>query len=319
MLKKRMLQIIFMAFITVMMLAACSGEDGQQTGTSKEKKDDNDKLQVVTTFSILYDIVKNIGGDHVDIHSLVPIGTDPHQYSPLPLDVQKATDADVVFYNGLNMETGDGWFDSLMETAGKKDGPVYELAEGVEPMYLTSEDGSEEEVNPHAFLDITVGIKYAENALEALKKEDPDHAEAYEKNAKEYITKLEDLHKEYKERVNELPEERRVLVTSERAYQYMAAQYGLKEGYIWEIDTDEQGTPTQITSLVDFVKENDVPALFVESNVDKRPMETVSKETGVHIAGKLFSDEIGKEGDDGDTYIKMLKWNIDTIIDGLSK
>ncbi|WP_054949309.1 metal ABC transporter substrate-binding protein [Numidum massiliense] len=332
----KLLQVVCIALIAVLALSACSSDsatgdasskNGEKATTdaknsdSKDDKKSNDKVQVVTTFSILQDIVKNVGGDRVDIHSMVPIGTDPHEYSPLPEDIQKSTDADVMFWNGLDMETEGGWFENLVESAGKTmDGDqVFELNEGVEPMYLSSDDGKEKEINPHSFLSAEVGIKMTENARDALKKVDPDHADVYDENAKVYIAELEKIHQQYKERIAEIPEERRVLVTSERAYQYMAAAYGLEEGYIWEIDTEEQGTPEQITSLVKFIKEKKVPALFVESNVEPRPMETVSKEAGVDIASKLFSDETGKPGEDGDTYLKMLQWNIDKIYDGLKK
>lgn len=326
-------KLIGMALLCVM-LVACGGgaapgdgaapDTGETTETGEEQAaapGDGDKLQVVTTFSVIYDIVKNVGGERVDIHSMVPFGTDPHEYSPLPEDLQKSTDADVMFWNGLGMETEGGWFEKLVESAGKTmdGGQVFELNEGVEPMYLTSSDGSGKEVNPHSFLAPEAGIKMTENARDALKKVDPDHADLYEANAAAYIKELEEVHQEYIDKIGDIPEERRVLVTSERAYQYVAAAYGLEEGYIWEIDTEEQGTPEQITSLVELIKEKEVPALFVESNVDPRPMETVSKESGVDIAGKLFSDELAKQGEEGDTLVTMLRWNINTIYDGLSE
>lgn len=275
-------------------------------------------LQVVTTFSVLYDIVKNVGGDRVEVYTMVPLGTDPHEYTPLPRDIQAATRADVVFWNGLNLETGDGWFTKLMSVARKdiENGPVYALSEGVEPLYLT--DGVRKEINPHAFLSIAVGIKYTENARNALMEVDPEHAAIYERNAAAYIAELEQLHQEYVDRIAEIPAERRILVTSERAFQYMAADYGLLEGYVWEIDTDEQGSPLQIVNLVRFVREHKVPVLFLESNVDPRPMETVSRETGVPIFDrKIYSDEIGRPGSPPGTYLGALKWNIDAIYEGL--
>lgn len=275
-------------------------------------------LKVVVTFSVLYDIVENIGGDRVEVYSMVPLGTDPHEYTPLPRDIEAATNADVIFWNGLDLETGDGWFTKLMSVAKKdiQNGPVYALSEGVEPLYLT--DGNTKEINPHAFLSIAVGIKYSENARDALMEIDPQHAAIYEQNAATYIDKLEKLHQKYVDRIAEIPEERRILVTSERAFQYMAADYGLLEGYIWEIDTDKQGSPMQILNLVRFVREHKVPVLFLESNVDPRPMETVSRETGVPIFHrKIYSDEIGRPGSPPGTYLGALEWNIDAIYEGL--
>lgn len=312
------------AILASLLLVACGtdNDNGSQNenGSAKENGSNDEKIQVVATFSIIHDIINELGGDLVDVHSMVPIGTDPHEYDPLPEDVKKANDADVLFYNGLNLEGGeDGWFFKLLEDANASEEHVFELMEGVEPLYLSSEDGSEEEVNPHAFLDPNVVIQMTENARDALIEIDEANKETYEENAEELLAKLHKLDEEYETKINEIPEDRRILVTSERAYQYMAKQYGLKEGFIWEIDTDENGTPEQITSLVKFVNENKVPVLFVETNVDKRPMETVSNETGVEIAAELFSDELGEPGEDGGTVIEFLQHNIDTIYEHLKE
>lgn len=277
----------------------------------------DDKLQVVATFSIVYDVVKTVGGERVEVHSMVPLGQDPHEFTPLPVDVRKAADADAIFWNGLDMELGDGWFEGLLAVAGKSldGGEVFALAEGVEPLYLT--DDGRMEINPHAYLDVTVAMQYVRNARDGLIAVDPDYADVYERNAEAYLAELEQLHEQYVKMFGEIPPERRVLVTAERAFQYMAARYGFREGYVWAIDTDEQGTPRQILDLVRFVRSNQVPALFLESNVDPRPLETVSRETGVPIAGKIYSDELGRPGDDGATLLGMLEWNLHTIYNGL--
>lgn len=310
---KKWIQLTLFAAITIGLLAACGNKEDNTT-------DGDGKVQAIATFSIIHDIVSEIGGDLVDVHSMVPIGTDPHEYDPLPEDIKKASDADALFYNGLNLEGGEnGWFFKLADNVGADENEVFELMESVEPLYLTSEDGSEKEVNPHAFLDPTVVILMTENAKSALIQVDPDNEETYEKNANELLEKLHALDQEYEEKIQDIPEENRVLVTSERAYQYMANHYGLEEGFIWEIDTEENGTPEQIKSLVKFVEESNVPALFVETNVDERPMETVSNETGVPIAAKLFSDELGREGEDGSNVIDFLQHNIDTIHEHLTK
>ena len=308
-------KLIAITLMTTVVLAACSGDD---KGSGSESSDT--PLQVITTFTLLEDIVKQIGGDRVEIHNLVPIGTDPHEYDPLPEDMAIAEDADLLFYNGLNLEGGDtGWFSKLVDTVGQKEEAIFELGEGLEPLYLTSSEG-EEEVNSHSFLDPNVGIKMAENTRDALIKVDPDHKEDYEKNATAYLDTLKEIDEEYRNKIGEIPEENRILVTSERAYQYMATSYGLNEAFIWAVDTEEGGTPEQITSLITFINENNPPVLFVESNVDTRPMETVSKETGVEIFSEdLFSDEIGSPGEEGDTYVKYLQYNIDKIYEGLSK
>lgn len=289
-------------------VAACASPEKEAAAPGEDEP-----LQVVTSFSILTDMVQTIGQDRVEVHNLVPIGTDPHEYEPLPDDIKATTDADLLFYNGLNLEGGeDGWFFRLSNSTGQDPENVFEAAADVEPRYLIDEDGREE-VNPHAFLDPVVGMAMAENIRDALISLDPGHSEDYTANAEAFLGQLEEINASYEETIEDIPADRRILITSERAFQYMADRYGLDEGYIWAVDTDENGSPAQIKSLVDFVRDHDVPGLFVESNVDVRPMETVSNETGVPIEGVLFSDEIGKPGEEGDTYLTFLTYNIEVI------
>lgn len=315
---KRIIKMLTVSLAVVFLLGACS--DSSENADSDDAGGSNDKLQLMSSFSIITDMLEEIGGDQVEVHNLVPIGTDPHDYEPKPEDTMDATDADAMFYNGLNLEGGeDGWFYKLANSADQDKDHIFELAEDVDPMYLQEEDKENKEVNPHAFIDPAVGIKMTKSARDALIELDPDHKEEYEDNADQYLKKINDIDQEYEEKIDDIPKEDRILVTSERAFQYMADHYGLDEGYIWAIDTEENGTPEQISSLVEFIKEKDVPALFVETNVDTRPMETVSDETGVDIEGEIFSDEIGKPGEEGDTYLSYLKYNIDEIHDVLAK
>lgn len=302
-----------MSLCLVLVIAACGNED---VNVVKDK----DKIQVIATYSIIYDIVKNVGGNRVEVHTLAPVGSNPHEYDPLPKDVQLTTDADVVFYNGLNLEGGNSWFEKLLLTSGKTghEGPVFRLSEGVKPKYLTSK-GKESEEDPHAWLDVRNGIKYAENVKKGLIKVDPEHADVYEKNAKEYILKLEKLHQEALKRFSEIPKEQRLLITSEGAFKYFSEAYGFEAAYIWEINAENQGSPDQVRAVVDFIRSKTNPVLFVETSLDPRSMEMVSSETGVPIFGKIFTDSIGKPGEDGDTYIKMMEWNINVILSGLTE
>lgn len=295
---KRVLLALSVTLLTLGSLAAAEGP----------------KLKVVTTFTVLKDIVAHVGGEQVELHSMVPTGTDPHEYQPLPRDIIAATQADVLFWNGLDMETGDGWFAALVEVAGKSltGDQVFEMAAGITPLFLTDETATA--VNPHAFLSPRAGITYTRNAATGLSAVDPANAELYAENAEAFITKLEEFDRRYRDAFDEFPEGQRTLVTSERAYQYLAADYGLKEGYLWAIDTDEQGTPRQIQSLIQFVRANDVKGLLVETNVDDRPMRTVSEETGVPIVGEVYSDELGPAGSPGDTYLGYLEYNLQMFV-----
>ncbi|MFX3674024.1 MAG: metal ABC transporter substrate-binding protein [Paenisporosarcina sp.] len=303
----------FVSFIIIFTLSGC--------GTDKnEGKEKNEKIQVIATYSIVYDIVKNVGGDLVEIHTLAPVGSNPHEYDPLPKDVQLTTDADVVFYNGLNLEGGNSWFEKLLLTANKsgEDAPVFRMSEGVKPKHLTTK-GKESEEDPHAWLDVRNGIKYTENARDGLIKVDPEHADVYEKNAKAYMDQLKKLHDEAVTQYNKIPKEQRLLITSEGAFKYFSAAYGFEAAYIWEINSENQGSPEQVSNVVDFIRSKENPVLFVETSIDPRSMEMVSSETGIPIYGKVFTDSIGKPGEDGDTYIKMMQWNIDTIYKGLTE
>ncbi len=313
---KKILRFMVAASMSVVLLTACA--QGNDQGATPS--DGDGKLKVVTSFTIIADIANEIGGDNVEIHNLVPTGTDPHEYEPLPKDIKATTDADILFYNGLNLEGGkDGWFFKMVDSVNQKDENIFSLTERVEPMYLSNPDGTDEEINPHSFIAPSVGIKMAEDMRDALMKKDPDRKDTYEESANKYILRLKEIEKDYEEKINDIPEENRVLVTSERAFQYMADDFGLKEGYIWAVDTEENGSPEQIKSLITFIKDNKVPVLFVESNVDTRPMETVSKETGIPIAKKaIYSDEIGNPGEEVDTYVKYLNYNINLIHDELN-
>ncbi len=306
--------LLFSTLFIFLILGGCTNNNNDPN------ESDQGKLKIVATYSIVYDIAKNIAGDEVVIHSLAPIGSNPHEYDPLPNDVKNTTDADVVFYNGLNLEEGNGWFKKLIETAGKSgvDAPVYMVSEGVDAIHLESK-GLENQMDPHAWLDITNGIKYAANIRDALIEVDPDNASKYRDNADNYIKQLEELHQTTIDKIKQIPEAKRFLITSEGAFKYFGRAYGLETGYVWEINAENQGSPQQIRAVVDLIREKGIKALFIETSIDRRSMDTVSEETGVPIVGTVYTDSLGAEGTDGDTYLKMMQVNTKVIIEGLSK
>ncbi|WP_059104868.1 metal ABC transporter substrate-binding protein [Shouchella shacheensis] len=297
-------------FLILLVLAACG-----QTTTSQQEGE-SDRLKIVTTYSILYDIVKNVSGEEADIYSLVPIGADPHEYDPLPEDVKQTTDADLVFYNGLNLEEGGSWFSRLVETTGKSAEEVFLVSEGVEPIYLESQ-GLDGEPDPHAWMDVKNGITYTENIRDALVEVNPENEDVYVKNAEDYIQQLEELHNDIQKKMSDIPEEKRFLITSEGAFKYFGAAYQVETGYIWEINSENEGSPQQIRDVIDLIRERDVSALFLETSIDARSMEMVSNETNVPIAGEVYTDSLGNEGTPGDTYMKMMESNANTIFNGL--
>ncbi|MGX7108026.1 metal ABC transporter solute-binding protein, Zn/Mn family [Facklamia miroungae] len=300
-------------FITLTLLLATiiPAIGGLETAHAAEDK----KLKIVASYSIIADMVRNIVGEHGEVYSLVPIGTDPHSYEPLPGDAQEVSEADLVFYNGFNLETGKGWFDDLLDVTDKKD-VAFAVTEEVDPMFLTAE-GKENEQDPHAWLDVQNGIKYVELITEKIIEADPEHEADYQENKEKYIISLEELDQYAKDKIAKIPEEQRILVTSEGAFKYFSKAYGFQAAYIWEINTDNQGTPDQMERILNIINEGDVKALFVETSINPKTMETVSHETGIPVKSKIFTDSLAKEGEEGDTYITMIKWNIDHIVNGI--
>ena len=308
--KCRFLVLLLLAFVG---LAACSSQKSStETGSSK--------LNVVATNSIIADITKNIAGDKINLHSIVPVGQDPHEYEPLPEDVKKTSQADLIFYNGINLETGgNAWFTKLVENAKKKENKdYYAVSEGVDVIYLEGQNEKGKE-DPHAWLNLENGIIYAKNIAKRLSEKDPANKETYEKNLKAYVEKLSALDKEAKEKFNNIPEEKKMIVTSEGCFKYFSKAYNVPSAYIWEINTEEEGTPDQIKTLVEKLRKTKVPSLFVESSVDDRPMKTVSKDTNIPIYAKIFTDSIAEKGEEGDSYYSMMKYNLDKISEGLAK
>lgn len=306
---KKTLTVLSLAF-SLFLLVACSSHS--------EKA--NKKINVVAANSIIADMTKNIAGDKVNLHSIVPIGKDPHEYEPLPEDVKKTSQADLIFYNGLNLENGGhAWFTKLVKNAKKKaDKDYFAVSDGVKPIHLENQEIAGKE-DPHAWLNLDNGLIYAKNIAKQLMAKDPKNKAYYEKRLKAYSQKLETLDKEAKEKFNSIPADKKLIVTSEGCFKYFSKAYNVPSAYIWEINTEEEGTPNQIKTLVERLKKSKVPSLFVESSVDKRPMKSVSKDSGVPIYAEIFTDSVAEKGKPGDSYYSMMKWNLDKIYEGLSK
>ncbi|MBI5975133.1 manganese ABC transporter substrate-binding lipoprotein MntC [Staphylococcus canis] len=299
---KRIIAIISILFI----LAGC----GVQSNHSNAKD-----IKIVTTNSILYDMARNIAGDHADIHSIVPIGQDPHEYEIKPKDIQALTDADLIIYNGFNLETGNGWFNKALEQAGKSldDDTVIQASKGVTPIYLNEGQKSEKNIDPHAWLSLDNGIQYVKNIQSAIESTDQEHQKDYQNHGEAYLSKLENLNKDSHNKFQDIPKPQRVMITSEGAFKYFAKQYDVLPGYIWEINTENQGTPEQMKQAIDFVNDHHIKNLLLETSVSDKSMKSLGEETGASIYGQVYTDSIGPKNSDGHSYYDMMKSNIDTI------
>lgn len=309
--KKLWLPFVLLFLLT---LSGCSSSE------SKESSNDNDKLQVVATNSIIADITKNIAGDKIELHSIVPVGKDPHEYEPLPVDVKKVSRADLILFNGINLENGGAsWFMKLITNAKKIEGQeVFPVSAGVEVIYLEGK-GEEGKEDPHAWLNLENGILYAQNIEKQLSAKDPANAPYYQEQLADYTAKLAQLDTEAKEKFANIPSNKKLIVTSEGCFKYFSKAYDIPSAYIWEINTEEEGTPDQIKNLVQQLRTTQVPALFVESSVDDRPMKSVAKDTGIPIFAKLYTDSVAEAGAQGDSYYAMMKWNLEQITAGLTQ
>ena len=301
------IQKLLVTLLLLPFLAACS------TG---EIRSDNGKLNVVVTNSILADMTKNIAGDQINLHSIVPIGQDPHEYEPLPEDIAKVSDADLIFYNGINLE--NAWFSKMVKNAQKVENQDYFAAsDGVEVIYLEGQSAKGKE-DPHAWLSLENGIIYAQNIAKQLMVKDPKNKDVYQQNLDTYTQELAALDAKAKSSFAAIPADKKLIVTSEGCFKYFSKAYDIPSAYIWEINTEEEGTPQQTRDLVQKLKAGPTPAaLFVESSVDDRPMKTISRETGIKIYTKIFTDSIAKKGEAGDSYLAMMKWNLEKIAEGL--
>lgn len=291
-------------------IAGCSAEE---TNSDSEEG----KLKVTSTIGMIGDVVANIGGEHVESISLMKPGIDPHLYKASQGDIAKLEDANIIFYNGLHLE---GKMEDIFEKMeGEK--PTIAVTKDVETdRLLAGDDGAE--FDPHLWFNVQYWISATKVITEELVKADADNKEYYEKNSKEYIEKLEELDLYAKEQLATIPEESRTLVTAHDAFGYFGDAYGIEVVGLQGISTDSEVGSKDVSDLRDFLVDNKIKAVFVESSVPKDTIEAViqgAKEKGheIKIGGELFSDAMGEEGTEEGTYLGMVRHNVDTIVNAL--
>jgi manganese/iron transport system substrate-binding protein len=272
-----------------------------------------EKFKVVTTFTIIADIARNVAGDAAVVESITRPGAEIHGYTPGPRDIVKAQDADLVLWNGMNLEQ---WFEKFFQNV--KNVPQAVLSDGVEPMGI-AEGPYSGKPNPHGWMSPTNGLIYVENVRKALVQYDPANAATYNANAAAYSEQIRAVDAPLRERLAQIPETQRWLVTSEGAFSYLARDYGMKELYLWPINADQQGTPQQVRKVIDAVRANAIPVVFSESTVSDKPALQVAKETGAAYGGVLYVDSLSEADGPTPTYLKLLEITVDTIAKGFGK
>ncbi len=284
------------------LVAACSPAGGGESA----------RLPVVlTTFTVLADIAANVAGEHLTVESITKPGAEIHGYEPTPGDIKKAAKADLILDNGLNLEA---WFAQFVEGL---DVPHVLVSEGVKTLNI-SEGAYAGIPNPHAWMSpLNVQI-YADNMAAAFADLDPAHAHDYRANAANYHTQLQEVHDDLVGRLDALPVAQRALVTCEGAFSYLARDAGLTEKYIWAVNAEQQATPQQIVSTIEFVKANDVPAVFCESTVSDAPMQRVVEATGARFGGALFVDSLSEADGPVPTYLELIRHDASVIAAGLT-
>lgn len=271
-----------------------------------------ERLKVVTTFTVLADMAQNVAGDAAEVVSVTKPGAEIHGYQPTPRDIVRAADADLILWNGMNLEL---WFEQFLSNLG--DIPSVTLTEGVDPIAIGS--GSYEgKPNPHAWMGLNNALIYIDNIARALAEHDPENGAVYRTNAAAYKDRLRATITPLRDAVAQIPENQRWLVTCEGAFSYLARDFGLKELYLWPMNADQVGTPQQVRAVIDGVRENAIPVVFCESTVNTAPAEQVARETGARYGGVLYVDSLSRADGPVPTYLDLLTVTARTVARGLT-
>jgi manganese/iron transport system substrate-binding protein len=271
-----------------------------------------DKLKVVTTFTVIADMAKNVAGDAAEVTSITKPGAEIHEYQPTPGDIRRAQGADLILVNGFNLEL---WFSRFYQRL--KGVPQVTVTEGIEPLGIT-EGPYNGKPNPHAWMSPDNALIYVDNIRKALQKYDPANAAVYQANADRYKTQIQQTLAPMRAEIEKLPENQRWLVTSEGAFSYLARDLGLKELYLWPINADQQGTPQQVRKVIDAVRANHIPTIFSESTISAKPAQQVAREAGIHYGGVLYVDSLSNSDGPVPTYLDLLRVTTDTVAKGIT-
>lgn len=272
-----------------------------------------EKFKAVTTFTVIADIARNVAGDAADVESITRPGAEIHNYQPTPGDIQRALGADLVLWNGLNLEL---WFERFLRNL--RDVPSVVVSDGIEPIGIGDGPYSGKP-NPHAWMSTNAALIYVDNIRDAFMQYDPVNAETYRANAEAYKALIQSTIEPIKAQLAAIPDEKRWLVTSEGAFSYLARDFGLRELYLWPINADQQGSPRQVREVIDAVRANNIGVIFSESTISPDPAKQVARETGIRYGGVLYVDSLTEADGPVPTYLDLLRVTSETIAAGLAQ
>ena len=308
-------QVRLSVLLILFLLSACAGGNSAGDAPLSERQ-----INIVTTTGMIADIAKNIGGERVQVTALMGPGVDPHLYKASEGDVRLLQEADVIFYNGLHLEAQMG---EVLERLNEFGIRTVAVTDKIDRSLLESPPQFAGNYDPHVWFDVTLWMSAAEQVKETLLEVDPDSGSVYEANAEAYLAQLEELHQYVLDQANSIPAEQRILVTAHDAFNYFGRAYGFEVRGLQGISTEAQAGTADVQALADFIVEQQIPAIFVESSVPQRNVEAVQAAVqaqgfDVKIGGSLFSDAMGTEGTPEGTYVGMVRHNIDTIVEALA-
>ena len=303
--------VLLAGMLALLLAAGCGGGDGAAAEVEG-------RIQATATTTMVTDLVEQVGGNRVEVTGLMGTGVDPHLYKASQGDVRALQEADAIFYNGLFLE---GQMEDILEKVGEQR-PTVQVTEAIPEGELLDSVDYEGQADPHVWFDVTLWRTTVDPVVEQLSELQPESADYFEERGEEYKAKLDKLNRYVEEGISSIPEEQRVLVTAHDAFRYFGERYGMEVRGLQGISTEAEAGAGDVRGLAEFLAEEEIPAIFVESSVPRRNVEAVqeaSRDRGwdLEIGGELYSDAMGEPGTEAGTYTGMVRENVDTITEAL--
>ena len=306
---RRILRQVAIIILALPMAVACSS---QGTLSNKSGNSADNRPVVLTTFTILADMARQVAGDRLQVRSITKPGAEIHGYEPSPRDLEQASGADLIVENGLGLEL---WARRFVQSAG--DVPTVTLTEGMQPLFIEG-DAYAGKPNPHAWMSPLRAQRYVDRLVDAFSQLDPEGAQLYRNNGDSYKLQLENLDAELRNLLAVIPQKQRVLVSCEGAFSYLAQDYGFDEAYLWPVNAESQITPRRMARLIERVKKDQVPAVFCETTVSDKAQREVARASGARFGGSFYVDSLSKRNGPAPTLLDLQRHNVKLIRQGLA-